>query len=620
MRDSISQPGNYVMTCCWHAQPLHFVIDRILKTDPSGYRSAQYAFEQHAFPKVSELIHHYIALQIPVSDKSGALIKTPINRTVHPGENNTIMTGGKMTPMGTSANVGQSWASQSNRYRPHLKPYGSSADIVSGSLQNSGSGIIPHSKGIQASLGNNGCDGGVRVRRQKGSMLMSPSTSSKVMPYSGSDPVMRQSTTLPAGHLSQQGGMTPVRSSGHLVATKQLSGNKMHSISSDSVSELLKNPTDPGYVKDEQHPRKLDRSPRPMRKGRPCNVIRCKPTCDHECGITASEHRRPSFRRSSKPSFSKSTRQSFSKSSKQSFSPHCQPDIFRSTTPRPKTAPKLKPKPKLKSTYKCKTKSKLSRRKSKPHIPIRNWALYADDGEDYTDYAQVISWSGTASPPESLKPTSSAPPSRQKPKDDVEEFDNNFLLASRMVAEADYDIPTSRKLKKSRKKGETHEGKCDALTPTDDNWVKKNVYHTSDNEPTKNDGDLDDDVFLSKEEMTPVQLPNYTMTMPELHPPSAFDLLTFKTDFLPLDNKLPFGNAMRSLINLLLTTKPRTLAQHITHIDLELTKVTCKENLGVGVFSGLEYLTLPQGHQMRKDLIARYEYAEYRCNCYTMSC
>ena len=181
-----------------------------------------------------------------------------------------------------------------------------------------------------------------------------------------------------------------------------------------------------------------------------------------------------------------------------------------------------------------------------------------------------------------------------------------------MVAEADYDIPTSRKLKKSRKKGEAREGKYDGLTPTDENWVKKNVYHTSDKEPTKNDVDLNDDVFLSNEEMTPVQLINYAISIPDLHPTSAFDYSTFKGDFLPLDNKLPDGNAMRSLINLLLTTKPRTLAQHITHIDLGLTKVTNKENLGVGVFSGLEYLTLPQGHQMRKDIIARYEYAEYR--------
>ena len=416
VRDSISQPGNYVMTCCWHAQPLHFVIDRILKADSSGYQSAQYAFEQQAFPKASELIQHYIAIQMPVSDTSGVLIKTPINRTVHPGENNIRMTGGKMTPMGTSVNVGQSWASQSNRYSPNLTPYGSSADIVSGSLQNSESGIIPRNKDSHPLLGHNGCDGGVHVRRQKSHTSMSPSTSSKVMLYSGSAPIMRQSTTLPAGNLSQQGGMTLARSSGHLVATKKLSGNKMHSISSDSVSELLMTPTDPGYVKHEQDPRKLDRSPRPMRKVRPCNVIRCKPTCDHQCGITASVHHRPSLRRSPKPSFSKSTGQSFSKSPKQSFSPHCQPDILRSTTSRPKSEPKLKPKPKLKPTYKCRTKSKLSSRKSKPHIPIRNWALYVDDGEDYTDYAQVISWSSTASPPESFKSRSSAPPFRKKQK------------------------------------------------------------------------------------------------------------------------------------------------------------------------------------------------------------
>ena len=76
-------------------------------------------------------------------NKSGALIKTPINRSVHKG-----MPGRTITPMGASAN-----ADQNNRYSPHVTPRGSSADIVSGSLQNSGEVFYPAVKITSVSRG-----------------------------------------------------------------------------------------------------------------------------------------------------------------------------------------------------------------------------------------------------------------------------------------------------------------------------------------------------------------------------------------------------------------------------------------------------------------------------------
>ena len=582
VRDSISQPGNYVMTCCWHAQPLHFVIDRTLKTDSSGNTVAQYAFEQQAFPRVSELIQHYIALRKPVSDKSGALITTPVNRTVHPGEYDMRMTAGKMTPMGTPASAGRGGGSQSHRNSPHPSPFGSPTGTPSGSPQMARRGNIPRRKGSQPLLDHNGCEG---VCRRGSAPMMRPSTSSHVMPSSGSAPIMRQPTTPPAAALSQQGVMAP------LSVAKHPSGSHVRpSISSDSLADLPMAPPAPCCVQAAQHPAKpCCASPRPIRKV-PCDVSPCGPACGPHCGIPPSKSPNPSLSRSPNPSFSRSTSQpGFSKSPNQSFLSHVQPDICRSCTPPPK--PSRVPKS----------------GKPKPYIPIRNKDLYADDGKDYSDYSQVKAWSGSTPAPESFKQSSSAPPSRQTSRGDDEEYDNNFSLASRMKAEADYDIPKSSKVKVPEKKDEVPVPSDDDLTPTQENGVKKDVYAMPNKKPKENGEKVEEtkEKSPSKEEITPVKLPKMTMTLPDLDPPSAFDLAGFKTDFLPADNKPLDGNAMKSLKNLLLTAEPRRLAQHITYIDLELAKVTGKQHLGVGVFSGLEYLTLPQGHQMRMDLTER---------------
>jgi len=50
----------------------------------------------------------------------------------------------------------------------------------------------------------------------------------------------------------------------------------------------------------------------------------------------------------------------------------------------------------------------------------------------------------------------------------------------------------------------------------------------------------------------------------------------------------------------------KVLAQHITYLDLHLLKVTNTQNLGAGVYSGVEAMTLPQGTHFRDAAIERY--------------
>ena len=57
--------------------------------------------------------------------------------------------------------------------------------------------------------------------------------------------------------------------------------------------------------------------------------------------------------------------------------------------------------------------------------------------------------------------------------------------------------------------------------------------------------------------------------------------------------------------SLLLSSNARAVAGRLTKVDLEVLRVAREDDLGVGVSSGLELCTLPQGEQLREDVIER---------------
>lgn len=64
---------------------------------------------------------------------------------------------------------------------------------------------------------------------------------------------------------------------------------------------------------------------------------------------------------------------------------------------------------------------------------------------------------------------------------------------------------------------------------------------------------------------------------------------------------------MNGVKNTLLESGSRVLAAHLTRADLELLNGTSDCDLGLGVTSGIELVTLPHGSQLRTDLIERTE-------------
>ena len=77
LRDSTSQPGDYVLTCCWGRKMLHFVVNRKLDKETA---KVQYQFEEVLFDRVTELVHFYVSKKKPISSTSGVVISAAVPR------------------------------------------------------------------------------------------------------------------------------------------------------------------------------------------------------------------------------------------------------------------------------------------------------------------------------------------------------------------------------------------------------------------------------------------------------------------------------------------------------------------------------------------------------------
>ncbi|KPJ08995.1 Breast cancer anti-estrogen resistance protein 3-like [Papilio machaon] len=110
VRESSSQPDNYVLSCRSNGQHLHFVIQRIVVHPETVYEKYQYQFEDEAYDTVADLITSYVGSGKPISAASGARIQYPANRVV-PLTNYTAddMTSAA-SPMGESSGYGNPYS------------------------------------------------------------------------------------------------------------------------------------------------------------------------------------------------------------------------------------------------------------------------------------------------------------------------------------------------------------------------------------------------------------------------------------------------------------------------------------------------------------------------------
>ncbi|XP_060710857.1 breast cancer anti-estrogen resistance protein 3 homolog isoform X2 [Hemiscyllium ocellatum] len=82
IRESHSSPGDYVLSCIWKHEPLHFKIIRVVLRRKESYTRVLFQFEQERFDNLPALVRFYVGNRKPISEDSGAIIFHPINRIV----------------------------------------------------------------------------------------------------------------------------------------------------------------------------------------------------------------------------------------------------------------------------------------------------------------------------------------------------------------------------------------------------------------------------------------------------------------------------------------------------------------------------------------------------------
>ncbi|KAM8872658.1 SH2 domain-containing protein 3C isoform 2-T2 [Synchiropus picturatus] len=80
VRDSLTGVGDFVLTCRWDNEVLHFKISKVLVK--STETKVQYMLEADSFDSVQELVRFYVGQRKPVSQSSGVHIYCPVSRTL----------------------------------------------------------------------------------------------------------------------------------------------------------------------------------------------------------------------------------------------------------------------------------------------------------------------------------------------------------------------------------------------------------------------------------------------------------------------------------------------------------------------------------------------------------
>lgn len=82
VRDTASSPGDYVLSCYWRDEPLHFKIIRVVLRPKKGYSRELFQFEGDRFDNIPALVRFHVGGRHPVSQATGAVVYHPITRSL----------------------------------------------------------------------------------------------------------------------------------------------------------------------------------------------------------------------------------------------------------------------------------------------------------------------------------------------------------------------------------------------------------------------------------------------------------------------------------------------------------------------------------------------------------
>ncbi|XP_062593901.1 breast cancer anti-estrogen resistance protein 3 homolog isoform X2 [Saccostrea cucullata] len=227
--------------------------------------------------------------------------------------------------------------------------------------------------------------------------------------------------------------------------------------------------------------------------------------------------------------------------------------------------------------------------KDRPKISIRNKELYEDDDRDYSDYYQVRespSWLKKCQPPT----YSGNLNNNYQPSGNEGDYDNNFNSVHFENKHAK-DNPETLTIELPEKIKKKSESQFSGL------WGRDYAEIPSPLTPKGKQIEV-----IGEEE---VQMRKKTIKVPEIDTHTSLKPTEFKSSLIQSDNKPLEPSVLLKVKEILLDNNSHRLAEHMTKVDLDYLKVVNDSDLGLGVVSGLELITLPQGKQLRQNVIER---------------
>lgn len=80
LRDSQSSPGDFVLTCHWEQETLHFLIRKMVVPSGETCTRVRYGLEGETFDSLPALVRYFVGGRGALTRDSGAQIHRPANR------------------------------------------------------------------------------------------------------------------------------------------------------------------------------------------------------------------------------------------------------------------------------------------------------------------------------------------------------------------------------------------------------------------------------------------------------------------------------------------------------------------------------------------------------------
>ncbi|XP_076454975.1 LOW QUALITY PROTEIN: breast cancer anti-estrogen resistance protein 3 homolog [Babylonia areolata] len=612
VRDSISKPGDFVLTCGWQGQVLHFIVNAVVGACPPGsLPSLTFQFEDEAFCSVQELVHFYLTRHKPVTLASGAVLRNPVARVLplsyYDSKYGSVGSGGGDSGGHYTSSPPSSSSTPAAAHSPTPRPglyrrgarWAGSQPVLSlderGKMSGSRSspslerfGSLPVINVIPPG-GPAGRSSSPRPQHARTSLPLDSRH------RAGSEPALNNDVNVNARPQSLSDDLTPTGSESDLSQLPPSGPDPVQKPLSRSESKVVRFPTSQStsftslpQADSTSHTPPFPKSVPSTPEGLWENGIPHSPSapCCHSTppppSASVSDPSRPPLPSHSAPSTPVKPDNGPSRLPPSSSS---RPPSLSSTRSESSLSRPPPPKPSRVPSFKY---------KHRPKVQIRNRHLYEeDDGRDYTDVHQLSeppSWA--VGPHQQHDPASSLPP---------------FPVVSKSQSFRD-----DRTKKVNGRSGNLHRGY--QTLPH-----KPKAYRPSEQHVFSHSVNLDPAGDRTRLENSSSQFPgnvyheengfrNRPFTLPEAAPASGIQVDSFRSNIFPsADNRLLDSGVLLQTKSLLLSFTPRDLARHMTKADLEVWKVTGEDDFGLGVTSGIELCTLPQGQQLREDVIERSE-------------